>query len=568
MKTRRNLYAIVITVCGLVMLRCAQENILVNSGAGSETTNGFVAVVKTAGGLPVPHALVRVRPASYLPDTGYGSQILNRSTLVDTFTDEQGRLAITNIDTGKYCIEIQDGAAGAAMLRSSARKDSVVDCGTIVASPVGGVRGYINRATMPESVAVYVRVYGMQRILRADPVSGAFALSGLPHGDYTLYLDASSPSYKPKASNITVSSDSVKELGKVSLFPFNTWTHSMGVGFNTTAGGANVAQDVFGFPVLIRFNTENFIFSQAQTSGNDIRFAKSDSTPLSFEIEQWDPVTGHAEVWVKMDTVFGSSDKQSIIMFWGNAAASPLSDGSAVFDTANGYQGVWHFSDAAGDSVRDATGNRYDGVSTDAISRPSITSGIMGNCRTFDGKGNYIVMPNTASGKLNFAENASYTVSAWVLVDTLDVFSHLIVSKGYEQYYVRITSWNSISPQWEFVEFHETTKWETSTFPAAVKQWTLITGVRQGARQLLYCNGVLVDSTIAVWSNTASRNTSNNLSMGKFLQPINVPIPNEGYDFFKGSIDEVRILSAAQSPDWVRLCYMNQRSDDKLVHIK
>ena len=192
----------------------------------------------------------------------------------------------------------------------------------------------------------------------------------------------------------------------------------------------------------------------------------------------------------------------------------------------------------------------------------------MGNCRTFDGKGNYIVMPNTASGKLNFAENASYTVSAWVLVDTLDVFSHLIVSKGYEQYYLRITSWNSISPQWEFVEFHETTKWETSTFPAAVKLWTLITGVRQGARQLLYCNGVLVDSTIAGWSNTASRNTSNNLSMGKFLQPINVPIPNEGYDFFRGSIDEVRILSAAQSPDWVRLCYMNQRSDDKLVHIK
>jgi len=537
------------------------------AGAGSETTNGFVAVVLTAGGSAASHALVRLRPEGYLSDTG-NAITYDGSSVIDTVTDATGRFAIKNIDAGQYCIEIQDGMGQGALLHCGAIKDSVIDCGAVVVTPAGSVRGYINRAIVPESVAVYVRVYGMQRIVRADPSSGAFALNGLPRGDYAMYLDASSPAFKPKAVNLTVSSDSINELGKVSLFPFNTWAHSMVLGLNTTSAGAGVAGDIFGFPVLIRLNNGNFIFNQAHTSGNDIRFAKSDSTPLAFEIERWDPVTEHAEVWVKMDTVFGSSDKQSVIMFWGNAGASPLSSGSAVFDTTKGYQGVWHLSDAAGDSVRDATGNRYGGVSADAISRPSITGGIMGNCRAFDGKGNYIVMPNTASGKLNFPENSNYTVSAWVWVDTLDVFSHLIVSKGYEQYYLRITSWNSISPQWEFVEFHETTKWETSTFPATVKQWTLLTGVRQGTKQVLYCNGVLVDSVIAGWSNLASRNTSNNLSIGRFLQQVNVPIPNEGYDFFKGSIDEVRILSAAQSPDWVRLCYMNQRSDDRLVRFK
>jgi hypothetical protein len=35
--------------------------------------------------------------------------------------------------------------------------------------------------------------------------------------------------------------------------------------------------------------------------------------------------------------------------------------------------------------------------------------------------------------------------------------------------------------------------------------------------------------------------------------------------FFIGCIDEVRVTSTAQSPDWIKLCYMNQKSDDLLV---
>jgi len=114
------------------------------------------------------------------------------------------------------------------------------------------------------------------------------------------------------------------------------------------------------------------------------------------------------------------------------------------------------------------------------------------------------------------------------------------------------------------VEFSEADKWQASNTPATQQEWTLLTAVRDGERQLLYCNGVPVDSTMDTWTNTVSRNTSNNLTIGRFANPVLVPII-EGYCYFKGGIDEVRIISAAQNADWVRLCYMNQRPDDRLV---
>ena len=62
---------------------------------------------------------------------------------------------------------------------------------------------------------------------------------------------------------------------------------------------------------------------------------------------------------------------------------------------------------------------------------------------------------------------------------------------------------------------------------------------------------------------------SNDLSIGKFLPAVDMQgVVDSSDGFFKGSIDEVRILNAAQSPDWVRLCYMNQRAEDRLVVFK
>ena len=253
-------------------------------------------------------------------------------------------------------------------------------------------------------------------------------------------------------------------------------------------------------------------------------------------------------------------------MYWGNPGAASVNDGT-VFDTAAGYQGVWHLGESGDGSAGDATVNRYDGISPDTAV-PQVGEGVVGNCRVFDGVDDFITMPNTADGKLNIPDGGYYTVCAWVYIDSFDNASHCIVSKGYEQYYLRFTyiskNLPAATPQWEFVEFSEADKWRTSTGTASSGQWTLVAGVRQGEKQFLYRNGELVDSTVDAWQNTVSRNTGNDLTIGRFVKAVTVPI-NEGYCHFSGRIDEVRIISSAQSADWVRLCYMNQRPDDRLV---
>jgi hypothetical protein len=51
------------------------------------------------------------------------------------------------------------------------------------------------------------------------------------------------------------------------------------------------------------------------------------------------------------------------------------------------------------------------------------------------------------------------------------------------------------------------------------------------------------------------------------MQSVTVP-SNDGFCYFKGKIDEVRVSSAALSPDWIKLCYINQKENDALVSFK
>ena len=346
------------------------------------------------------------------------------------------------------------------------------------------------------------------------------------------------------------------------------WRYSRTLVLNTSASGANIAGNVLKFPVLVRLNAGTIDFSQAQTGGADMRFTKSDNTFLPYEIERWDRALGMAEIWVKVDTVRGKNATQSIIMYWGNPAVSDSSNSTAVFDTSAGYQGVWHLGDGANDPAGDATVNGYHGISPDTA-RPRVAVGAIGRCRQFDGVSDYIAMPYTANGKVNFPENGNYTVSAWVTIDAFDGASYVIAAKGYDQYFMRLTYFPSNTPLWEFAELSSADTWLACTTAATSRQWILVTGVRQGSKQFLYCNGIPVDSTPNIYpTNNFSRNTSSDLSIGKFLTPVDVPNFNDSYCFFKGSIDEVRIMSAARNADWVRLCYMNQRADDRLVVFK
>ncbi len=527
------------------------------AGATTETTNGIVGSIRTGDDKPAADAIVRLFPDEYDPvaDSALGGRFIDTA-------DANGNYRFSRIAAGKYSVLARNlDAALSSMVRDIAVTD---DSLTTVPAETISRSGSIIADFSPGGVAAGAYVYIPGSDI-SSPVGsdGSALLADVPPGTFTSVILASGNNEKRNVirNKITLAA------GDTAIIDQPLWKYSLHLALNTTPDGADVAGDIYNFPVLIRLDAGNFDFTQARPDGGDLIFTGNGNTSLPHEIERWDAAARRAEIWVKVDTVFGNDSGQSMTMYWGNPDAPPRSASGEVFDTVGGYQGVWHLGEAAGGPARDATVNRYDGTSPDSTI-PQVAEGVIGNCRMFDGITDYITMPNTADSRLNFQENGYYTVSAWVFLDTLDNKSHCIVSKGYYQYYLRSTyiskSMTSTTPLWEFVEFTEADNWLPLNDPAVKGEWTLLVGVREGDKQLLYCNGVFADSTADTWNKVFSRIDTEDVTIGRFAKPVTVPI-NEGYCYFKGGIDEVRIINAAQSPDWVRLCYMNQRPDDRLV---
>jgi hypothetical protein len=529
--------------------------------AGGSDNPDFIMVgaITDTNGQPAQNAIVALVPDSYNPIKDATPDAL----LLDT-TDIHGEYRFDITQKGVYNLQAVHLVGRTRLLITgiSVFEDTMIHVKEAALTAPGAVKVFLPSVGI-NSTTGYIYVPGTSLFAYVNNKTDTTVLDSVPAG----IIPVIAYSATNNSTSINIKYNVAVVSGNTTVVSNPLWKYNRKISINTTQAGAGVTGNVYKFPVLIRLNSNNFDFTQTRNDGGDLKFTGIDSVQLPHEIERWDAATNRAEIWVTIDTVFGNNADQSITMYWGNPAASLQTEHGMVFDTAAGFQGVWHLGDAAKDTVRDATLNKYYGISPDSA-RPPIAEGIIGDCNVFDGTADFITMPNTANSKLNFSQNGYYTVSAWVYLDTLDGVSHCIVSKGYEQYYLRSTyiSTNvlNIKPMWEFVEFSESVKWQTSTSPASDKQWSLLVGVRQGDKQLLYCDGILIDSTVDVWQNNVSKNTTNDLSIGKFAKAITVPII-EGYCYFRGGIDEVRILSEAKSPDWVKLCYMNQRVDDRLV---
>jgi hypothetical protein len=553
MKHIKGIIATVIFVSAF--LRCTT---MVAGGAGGETTNGIVASVYNQQGVPASGAEVRLRRADYYTAIPAGAaKAAVDSNVIYTFNGvlgPDGKLAIASVETGSYIIEVNDGNGYACALRCSVTSpDSQIDLGADTLKKTCSISG----AIPPDMSARYVQIGGLERLAALDPKSGEFHISNLPAGTFVFHFVSDNPARPP----LLVDTLTLRSGDSLALPRYFAWRHSQYVQFNTTPAGANVGSDVARFPVLVRLTAQNFTFSQARSDGSDIRFAKSDSTPLAYEIERWDANAGRAEIWVRVDTVFGNNATQSIIMFWGASAGSDsLRSGSAaVFDTANGFLGVWHLGQAGGTTAFDATADHYDGTPFN-MTAASAVSGAIGIAQKFDGRAGYFQMAGTAAGKLNFPRNGTYSVSAWVNADTLDQYWHTIASKGDYQYNLEIVP----SDEWQFAEYNDGKGWDMTTSPGQAKTWTYLTGVRSGSKEYLYVNGALVDSIIFLNTSTLPRYTGFDFLIGRNRNPAS---DTTGF-FFKGMIDEVRVSNVAPSADWIKLCYMNQKAIDALVVLR
>lgn len=544
---------IIAALAAVVAFNCTDPQV---AGTITQSGNGVVSGRVVDSGVPVSGAQVIVLPFDYDPT----SNIPLPDSLIDT-TNATGHYDVTASVKHRYNVEVIHGSGKMAL-----------HCGVEIAEDDTQHMSDI-AVTLPGSISVTIYDTGALNSAHVyipgttvfSPIPAKTALlTNVPSGvvPQVRFRSGSADTGRIVTNDIRVYS---KETTVIS--DYYLWKNSLKIYFNTTAAGAGVSGDIIDFPVLVRLTSDNFDFSQTAGGGSDIRFSKANSAPLPFEVVQWDSGGKTAVIWVKVDTIYGNDSSHYIVMYWGastGSATSSLSNGAMVFDTENGYLGVWHLGESGSLKITDATSNHFDGVPS--VTAPSVVNGVIGKALRFNGFDNGVVMSGTGTSPLNFPRNGTYTFTSWVLVDSVYDEDSFIAGKGHDQYSLRVKG--SLSTPSNMLAIHEYDDIRVTTdmrcLPVVVSKWKYIAGIRNGEKVYFFVDGVCVDSTGVLYDGKKNLQNSTEFSIGRCAVPFN----GDNYLPFKGVIDEVTISGIARSVDWVKLCYMNQMVQDRLIQFR
>jgi hypothetical protein len=509
-----------------------------HGGIGHEGEAKITGQLVFQNGAPAPDVHVELYPQYYDP-------VKNSEKIPLENTDKSGIFTFSNIKPGKYTAYAVHYKNGLKTLISGIEvtEDSMTLIEKRTLREPGAIKVYIS----PDIAAINGYIY--------IPGTDIFSLINIDVG--YIYIDSvpadTIPEIAYSAKNeVTVYSlrHTISVLSEDTATVYNPrWEFTREISLNTTASGAVISGNVTNFPVCIRLRPDNFNFDKALPDGSDIRFMKKDNTPLSYEIERWDRQSGQADLWVTIDTVYGDNDKQTFIMYWGNESAHNESNGSSVFDTTNGYVAVWHCNN----QVVDASYNRYNSSTCSATD----TTGVIGFCKKFNGSDS-VVIPGLLGAP------TSVTLSAWAQLDsTTPGGGSDIVSIG-DATLIRMDYEVDSTGTMGSVHRTEGTYFTNTGSKQFLKKtdWHLITFTFNKSDMIhtLYIDGVVVNSKNHIDSLNYV-NVGKNTLIGNHANKK----PSFGFD---GCIDEVRVHKDVVSADYVKLCYMNQKKEDKLVTFK
>jgi hypothetical protein len=526
-----------------------------NQYAGGGGTETVVGMIVNADGSPAAQTTVELLPSDYNPETpgslGYD---------VKAMTDNSGIYTIKDVAAGEYTLQAVQLSKRTRALKtgitvakdnSPAPVDTLHTPGTVVVALPGGI----------DPAKAYVYIPGTSIAVFSDESGDPVTLDSVPVG----IVPEVAYGLKNGAARRAIRYRVTVAPSETTVVKNPAWGYARDLYLNTTASGAQINAAVKHFPVLVRLTRDNFNFAEAKAHGEDLRFRKSDDTPMQYEIEGWDSADSQAEMWVAVDTVYGNDNGHYFLMYWGNPTATNESNGASIFDTANGFQGVWHLAEPGNSTpggYRDATVNAYNLSGTNR-SAASGAEGMIGGAQSFDTiPADSITGPCPA--KLN--GNASFTASFWVKLIALKPSRPDLLDFGAETYLAgcHFLVWPDFTVQFGMFDTGtftppngpEPQHQNSFSIASYAASWMQITTVYNAAEGTLasYLNGTLIKQKSI---SAIQLDPKDGLHIGK---PYNFAPGG-----FSGTVDEVRILSVPLSQDWIKLDYENQRKGGMLV---
>jgi hypothetical protein len=325
---------------------------------------------------------------------------------------------------------------------------------------------------------------------------------------------------------------------------------SWGYRVKITVNSAQVPSTQTDFPVYVKLSDlPAGFFTHVRSDGGDIRVTKSDgTTELPREVVTITTGSSTGELWFKADSIANAT---YFYIYYGNASATEPA-ANATYGSqnvwTNSFKAVYHLQqDPSGNganSILDSTSNAYH--LTPSGTPANGTGKLSGNAITFGGVDEQL--KDTDQVWAN-ADN-EITYSAWVNEASADgaqnstIFRY--VSSGNERASAHIP-WGNIT-YWDFGTCCTDGRVNGDYTPYDDK-YSLVHLVSNGStNKIIYIDGASRYSNMSLADNPSVDLTGFVIGSGVDAE------------WYKGTVDEVRVATTTRTADWVTTEYNNQNS--------
>ena len=521
---------------GLVDFTGPVGNIYTKSAAGRTWTfnksSGVLALsssaIITSFGIPGSAGVINQTSKTIALTVPFGTSL---AALAPTFTLTSGSCNPTSgtapsptfaaANPGHYIVTdggvVNDYAVTVSVTPASSAKDILsCDFGTLGPATISGTNILL---TVPPGQSL-----NLAPTFTISPFATLSPASGSPQG------------FSSAVTYTVTAQDGTTKAYSVAVQSYDAWAYSGSIFILTTPDGANIPAGPAetNFPLLVRLNSNNFNFSQAQPNGGDLRFTTASGANLAYQIEQWDPANSVAAIWVRIPSITGNA-RQEIKMYWGKSGVTGQSSGASVFNAANGYTSVIHLNETLLDEA---------GSTTPGNSGTTVVTGLIGKSRRLAAGQGIACGTNITA----FPTSGSHSSQAWIKADAAN---STVLGWGIEQGQGKVVMQLANPPRMNMDCYFGGGN-VTGGSTLGLGQWIHVVHTYQSNAARIYVNGVLDGST-----GGGAMNIPNPARMyiGGWYNNYN----------FAGDIDEVRVSNVVRSANWVKMEYENQKPLQTMV---
>ena len=366
-----------------------------------------------------------------------------------------------------------------------------------------------------------------------------------------------------------------------SFYVYNNTVHNCGVGYNGSSvftAKNNITQDcTTGFSGTFDSTSTHNLSDDATYASSTADFVNTnvifvDEANDNFHLSGADTGARNQGVDLSADSNLAFSDdidgdiRHSLTYDTGwdigaDEYMGAAQIGQEVSSLADGLVGHWKFSEGSGNTVADSSGNSNTGT-WNGSGEHWTAEGRFGSGGEFDGVGDYVNVGDPADGSLDFG-TGDFTLGAWIKLTDVSSRRHFIAKDNgninVDGFYYGEVYTNG-KPRFLLHEQDSNTfVWVEANITVNDGNWHHVVGVYDRDADLyIYIDGMSQSITyLNGWGQASITDVTGDSSNDfHFLIGQNDRLN----DFFKGTIDEVRIYNRALSQREIALLYNNGRA--------